>query len=267
MRTRYVKTPEQVRQMQAAYATPAFLEATSLAVSFLTDPEVVRELLPPPLEPAAEPRASVSVYTIGGSNCVGGFNGASINLACTYQGEEGLYCLTMPMSTDTAILFGRELYAEPKKLADCQLDIGERFIRGSVTRHGITYIQLDGVFDEPMQPSDRAGVSHHYYFKYLPAADGRGLASDPQLVRVTHRGRTHKLARGTATITFRESRHDPVIDLPVHHVEAASYSLGETHTTAEVVATVPAADFLPWAYGKVDDFTAWADPAVLASPK
>ncbi|MFN0096712.1 MAG: acetoacetate decarboxylase family protein [Dehalococcoidia bacterium] len=266
MRTRYVKTPDQVRQLQAIYATPSFLEATSLAVTFLTEPEVVAELLPPLLEAAAEPRVSVSVYTVGASNCVGAFNGASINLACTYRGEPGLYCLTMPMSTDTAIVFGRELYAEPKKLADCQLDIRDRFVRGTVTRHGVTYVQLDGTFEEPMAPSTAAGVSKHYYYKYLPAADGQGLAGDPQLVCVTHRGRTHKLARGAATITFRESRHDPVIDLPVLKVEGASYSLGETHTTAEVVATVPARDFLPWAYGKADDLTAWGGP-VVASPK
>jgi acetoacetate decarboxylase len=115
-----------------------------------------------------------------------------------------------------------------------------------------------------MAPSAASGVSRHYYYKFLPAADGRGLAFDPQLVRVTHRGRTHRLTRGTATITFRESRHDPVVDLPVVKVEGAAFSIGETHTTAEVVATVPADMFLPWAYGKADDLTAWARVPVVA---
>jgi acetoacetate decarboxylase len=233
-------------------------------MAFLTDPEIVRELLPPLLEPAAEPRASVSVYEIGASNCVGAFNGASINLACRYEGKDGLFCLTMPMSTDTAIVFGREIYAEPKKLAECTLIAAGKHVKGTVTRHGVTYIELRGTFDDPMEDIDRAGTSHHYYYKYLPSADGRGLAFDPQLVRVTHRGRTHSVARGTGTITFRESRHDPVIDLPVHLVEGATYSLGETHTTAEVVATVSAEQFLPWAYMKHDDLLAWADESVLA---
>jgi hypothetical protein len=186
MRTRYVKSADEIARLQAINAAPAFLESVSLSMTFLTDPEVVRELLPPPLAPAAEPRASVAVYRIGRSNCVGPFEGASINLACRYNGEDGLYCLTMPMSTDTAIIFGRELYAEPKKQAECRLDERGRFVHGTVTRHGVTYIELTGTFDEPLQDIDRASLSHHYYFKYLPAADGRGLAFDPQLVRVTH---------------------------------------------------------------------------------
>jgi acetoacetate decarboxylase len=264
MRTRYVKTPEQVSRLQEIYAAPSFLQATSLSLTFLTDPEVARELLPPPLEPAAEPRVSVSVYRIGESNCVGAFDGASVNLACRFNGEDGLYCITMPMSTDTAIIFGRELYAEPKKLAECRLERRGRFVHGSVTRHGITCIELTGDFEGDLEPVDRGGVSAHYYFKYLPAADGRGLAFDPQLVRVTHRGRTHRMVRGTGTLTFRESRHDPVIDIPVLEVEGAVYSESETHTTAEVVATVPAADFLPYAFAKTDDLTAWAPVPAIA---
>lgn len=264
MRTRYVKTPEQVARLQEINAAPAFLEARSLSATFLTDPEVVRELLPPPLEPAAEPRASVSVYQIGRSNCVGPFNGASINLACRYNGEDGLYCLTMPMSTDTAMVFGRELYAEPKKLAECVLDERGRFVHGTVTRHGIAYIDLTGTFEGELQEAGRASTSQHYYYKYLPSADGRGLAFDPQLVRVTHRGRTHRLKHGSGTITFRESAHDPVIDLPVLMVEGFTFSESETYTTAEVVATVPAAAFMPWAYAKHDDLTVWSDAAILA---
>ncbi len=264
MRTRYVKSPAQVAELQEIYATPAFLQSRSLSMTFLTDPEVVRELLPPPLQPADEPRVSVAVYTIGSSNCVGPFDGASINLACKYEGKDGLYCVTMPMSTDTAIVFGREIYAEPKKLAQCTLDVRGRFVHGTVTRHGIPYIELTGTFDEEMQELGRESISQHYYFKYMPAADGRGLAFDPQLVRVTHRGVTHRLARGTGTITFRESAHDPVIDIPVLMVEGAALSEGETHTRAEVVATVPAADFMPWAYAKTDDLTVWAGEPALA---
>jgi acetoacetate decarboxylase len=265
MRTRYVKSADEIAALQKIYATPAFLGSTSLSMTFLTDPDVVRELLPPPLEPAAEPRVSVAVYEIARSNCVGPFNGASVNVACRYDGQDGLYCLTMPMSTDTAMIFGRELYAEPKKMADCRVVQRGRFVHGTVTRQGVTYIELTGTFDDPMQSVDRDALSHHYYFKYMPAADGRGLAFDPQLVRVTHRGRTHRLTRGTGTITFRESRHDPVIDLPVLEVEGAAFSEGETHTRAEVVATVPAQDFLPWAYGKTDDLTAWAAAGVAVS--
>lgn len=264
-RTRFVKSAEDIRRYQDVYATPSFLDIRTLAIGFLSDPDVVAELLPPPLRPAVEPRISISVSEIRQSDCVGPFNGSSVNIACTYDGRDGLYCLAMPMNTDTAVIFGRELFAEPKKLADIRLEQRGKHVRGTVTRHGITYIDLRGTFEDELAPVEQSGVSHHYYFKYLPAADGRGLAFDPQLVRVTHRGATRRVTRGAGTITFRESRHDPLIDIPVVQVLGATLSEGETDTTAEVVTTVPAALFMPYAYGKIDDFTAWADVGAPAA--
>ena len=257
-RTRFVKSPEEVDRLLSAYARPDFLDIHSLAVTFDTDPEVVRELLPPPLEPSHEARISISVYEVRRSSCVGPFNGSSVNIACRYGGEEGLYCLAMPMNTDTAIIFGRELYAEPKKLAEIALSTRPGHAHGTVMRHGVTYIELDGHFEDEPAEVGRESLTKHYYFKYLPAANGAGLAADPELVCVTHRGLTHRAVRGTGSITFRESRHDPVIDIPVWSVTGASLSESETHTTAEVVARVPAATFLPYAFAKSDDYTAWS---------
>lgn len=261
MKTRYVKSPEDVARILEAYRAPAFLETRSIATSFLTEPEVVAELLPPPLAPAPEPRVYLSVYTIGRSNCVGPFDGASINLACTYQGEPGLYCLAMPMTTDTAVIFGRELYAEPKKLAEVGFAVHGRHVQGSVRRHGVTYIELHATLDSDPAPADRRTRSAHYYFKYVLRADGAGLDGDAQLVRVTHTGRTTRLATGTCNLALRESAHDPVIDLPVLQLEGATYSEGETHTRGEVVGHVPGAQFLPYAFARSDDLTAWLDVA------
>lgn len=264
-RTRYVRSSDEIAALQAAFHSPAFLDIRSLAVVFESDAAVVAELLPAPLEPAAEPRVSVSVSQIRRSNCVGPFDGASVNVACRYRGEDGLYCLAMPMSTDTAISFGRELYAEPKKLAQITLD--ERpngNVRGTVTRHEITFIELMGRFEEPLRDTDSERLTKHYYFKFLPSADGNGLARDPELVCVTHRGRTSRVARGTGTVTFRESAHDPIIDVPVISVLGATYSVGDTYTSAEVVATVPAKGFLPYAFAKMDDLRVWANRRVLS---
>ena len=106
--TGWVKTPEQIRRIQERLAAPAFLQGKMLSVSFLTRPEIVREVLPPPLEPTSQPLVTVSVCTFGTSNCVGEFAGGIVGVAARYQGIEGNHCLAMPMSTDVAIIFGRE---------------------------------------------------------------------------------------------------------------------------------------------------------------
>lgn len=258
MRTRYTKSSDEIRRLQAIYAAPAFLAIRSLGLTFESDPDVIAEVLPPPLLPAARPLVSVSIYEVGRSNCVGPFAGASVDLACTFEGEPGFYCLAMPMSTDLALVFGRELYAEPKKLAEIRLDTRQRHVRGTVTRYGIPFIEVTGRFEAEPETAEREGQSHHYYFKYLPAADGQGLAHDPQLICVTRRTVARRIARGAGTLAFRESPHDPVIDLPVLAVGGATFSESDAYTSACVAATVPGADFLPFAYGKLDDLTVWA---------
>jgi hypothetical protein len=55
-----------------------------------------------------------------------------------------------------------------------------------------------------------------------------------------------------------------VIDIPVLEIEGTTLSEAETHTSAAVVARIPAAQFLPWAYGKTDDLMVWADVRELA---
>ena len=257
--TRYLRDAQSIRQLQAAFATPAFLDIRTLAVTFETDPDIVRELLPPPLMPAPTPRITVSVSDIGRSNCVGPFHGANVNIACTYEGVEGVYGLTMPMSTDTAVIFGRELYAEPKKLADITLEVAEGGrARGTVTRHGVTYMELRGNFEESLMEMERETLSSHYYVKFMPSADGRGFAHEPELIRVIHRGCTWRVARGNGTVTFRESVHDPLIDIPVLAVTGATLVESDTYTSAEVVCTIPAETFLPYAFGKIDSLAEWA---------
>lgn len=257
MLTRFVKSPEEIARLQAILAAPSFFDIRTLALSIETDPAVVRELLPPPLEPGDSARVTLSVSDIRESNCVGPFRGASVNIACRYGGEEGLYCLAMPMSTGPAVTFGRELFAEPKKLADIDLAVQFPHARGAVRRHGVTFMELHGAFEDEPAAVERTTSVPHYYFKFQPAANGEGFEHDVRLVRVTHRGRTHRFARGTGTVTLRESRHDPLIDIPVLNVLAATYSEGETHTSAEVVAELPAAGFLPWAFTSSDDMAVW----------
>ena len=53
-----------------------------------------------------------------------------------YQDVEGDFCLAMPMSTDVAIIFGRELFGEPKKQARVQLKSDGDVMRASVERFG-----------------------------------------------------------------------------------------------------------------------------------
>src|SRR3990172_8554867 len=137
----------------------------SLTVMFETTPEAVRALLPPPLEPTPEAIGSAWVGEIGNSNCAGPFLGAAVYIRASYRDVVGNYCVTMPISTDTAVIFGRELYGEPKKLAKIIFEHQGEHVWGSAERYDIRYMSLRGRI-EGAGPLGRHQFST-FHFKYL----------------------------------------------------------------------------------------------------
>jgi acetoacetate decarboxylase len=104
---RFVRTAEEIRKIMGTLSNARFDEVKTLAATFRTTPEFVREVLPPPLQPASEPLGTIAVIEVGRSNCVGPFQGGFIAIRARYNDLEADYCLAMAMNTDTAIIFGR----------------------------------------------------------------------------------------------------------------------------------------------------------------
>jgi len=185
---------------------------------------------------------TVSVSEIGRSNCVGPFNGAGVNVACTYEGQDGVYCLAMPMSTDTAVIFGRELYAEPKKLADIELDQRPGgHVRGTVTRRGITIIELRGRFEDVFQE-----VTLRYELATTTSIHafgrGAGFAHDPESLG-DPQGVTHRTS-------VRWHAHFAVMPLPTHQfvLSITGVTLSEAKRTPPPACNNRrSASFMPYA--------------------
>jgi len=60
----WTRNADQIRKIEAALHAPIFADARWLTVQYLTRAEIVREVLPPPLEPAAEPLVTVGIGTL-----------------------------------------------------------------------------------------------------------------------------------------------------------------------------------------------------------
>src|SRR5262249_7460697 len=106
----------------------------NLEVTYLTDPDVVAEVLPRPLEVPPEPRVHVRVCDSdvrrGGwvqRERVGWFG-----VDAMWQGRSGEYPLLIPIDLEPALAISREKYGEPKKLADIELTRDGDHVRGSI---------------------------------------------------------------------------------------------------------------------------------------
>ena len=116
----FVKTPDEIARIEHALSHPRFVNGEMLNVDFLTEREFVAAVLPPPLEPADVPRVTAMVGRWQ-SNCVGDFHGGAIYVAARHDGIDGDYVLAMFMDGDVPTIYGRDLFGEPKKIAESAL--------------------------------------------------------------------------------------------------------------------------------------------------
>jgi acetoacetate decarboxylase len=250
----FVKTREEIERIQAALSEPKFYSAQMVTVEYRTKPEIIRRVLPPGLEPTDTPLVRAMIGRWGRSNCVHAFEGGGLYVQARHGDHVGDYCLAMPMSTDAAIIFGRELFGEPKKQATTTLERRGNRIRARCVRYGKPILAIDATMENKENVTEGGFVNFHY--KFLPSADGRGLQWDPALVMATFATKVTHYESGKAKLTLGSTIHDPLAEIEVVEILGAIYVEGDIDSRCRTLATVKAQEFLPYAYGKIDDWTA-----------
>lgn len=248
----FVKSPEEIARIAETVSHPRFVNAEMLRVDFLTDPAIVARLLPPTLEPAATPLISVNVGRWQ-SNCAGDFEGGSVYIAAKYGEIEAAYVLAMYMSTDQAIIFGREVFGEPKKHAAMGMNRRGTGMAGWVSRHGVRLIEIDADLGPDLGASE--GRSADFNIKALPATDGRGLEDDPILSIAEYDVSLRVNREGTGSVVLRGTKHDPLDEIEVRQVLKSVYIEGDMIGRARNIGRIPAGAYLPYYYGRTDDWS------------
>lgn len=249
-----VRNKEQIQSILARIARPDFLDCEIICITFETTPEFVKTILPPPLEPAEKPLGTITISTWGNSNVAGAFRGASISLAAKYKDISASFCLTMPMNTDTAIIFGRETMGEPKKQA--QIDVFHSLdkVIGTVARN---YQEFMRVSAKPLQKIDPDGLKKfgNFHFKYAFAPDGSGLDADPKIVLAEFDNDLEELYLCEGDVQLTKSSHDLYGDVPITKIISTVYSPKlDMHAHASYIGETDKEAFLPYAFMKVDPY-------------
>lgn len=257
----YVKGPDEIARIQRVLGRPRYV-GQKATVDFLTEPATVQRLLPPGFSPAAEPQVTAMVGRWR-SNCAGDFSGGALYVAARFGDLEGAYVLSMWMDADRPTIFGRDLYGEPKKVARIAIERDGLRCAGHVERDGVRLVELrvDGRVEHPPSTVERAALN----VKARPAADGIGLEEDAVVTRAMNDDVRHVHVEGGGEVVLTGTPHDPVDELEVVSVVRGTYVEGESTATIRRVGTIPAADFLPYFYGRNgDDWSALDTEAVAA---
>jgi len=247
-----VKTPEEIEQIQSVLSRPCALSAETVSIEFRTTREIVERLLPPGLEPAAEPTGIAYLGRYGRSNAHA-FSGGALYLAARHGDLEGAYCITMPVDTERATLFSREMIGEPKRLFRMSFDRDGNRVRSTAVRYDTTVMAIE--FDSAQVLAGMTLQSRFFHYKFSHDVSGFGLQHDPILVAMEVEQRLSRVELGSGTLAFGHSAHDPLGEIEIVETSNASYSEGDLIGSVRRLATVSATDFLPYSYARIDDFT------------
>jgi acetoacetate decarboxylase len=235
-------------------ATKVDTWATTLVATYETDPDAIAAVLPPPLSPPTEPLVRLTIATVDVGRGYPIFGAGTFAVHARHEDVDGDYALVMPMTTEQAVIGGRETFGEPKKLAEISLDRDGDNVRGHFTRMGTTFVEILGKVTGEVEPSpDRTRTS--FYLKFLPSPSGKGFDGEPMLVYCRRDEKTRTMWNVDGEVILRDSRFDPVADFPVLKLRSIELAERSSIQTGEVVGTVPADWVAPYVHQRYDDLS------------
>ncbi|MHA1963227.1 MAG: acetoacetate decarboxylase family protein [Candidatus Thorarchaeota archaeon] len=241
---------KRVKQYEKGYE---LAETKIVTVMFITTRDAVERVLPPPLEPGDTLGASAYVAEFNRPNFCPPYNEAAVFVPCKYEGEAGSYCLAMPVDNDIAMIGGREIYGYPKKIADSiSVTRKDNDVHGVCIRRGIPIVEIKGTLTAVLEETVETGP--HFLVKSILDEKGVGARANPILMRQKNVVELGKIEIGEGSLTFGESKYDPLHEIPVEEVMMVSYSENATITMppGNAIKEIDAEEYTPYQIIKYD---------------
>ena len=261
----FVKTLQEI--MSFNRPTADFYGAEMLTILWETKPAIAAKLLPPPLQPTSQPIAMAFVANYPRTNFDVTYKESALFLRAVHNGEEGGYCLAMPVTNDIAMAAGREVFGFPKKMANIHFKRDGHSVEGWTERRGVRFMEvrakLTGKFNDPAAQeivmaarnveADGSMKAISYNFKHFPAPEGTSFDYNPRLVKQETILRPKEILFGEAEIIFKPSNYDPWAEVEVVKMLGALYTVGDNSMLrGKSVAEVGLMEFAPYAFLKWD---------------
>jgi len=184
------------------------------AFPFAPRPGSVERILPPGMERAAGPGV-VTLISYPASATFESYNELVVLVPVQVDGTQGNYVPYICVTTDEALIAGREIAGFPKKIAQITWEReGTRF-RGSVTRRARTILTVEGTVQGPM-PSEGVpgrGSAGNPTINYKLIPDPAGGIEVEEITKTQLDVVPREQEVGQARLRLQPSEFDPVSDL------------------------------------------------------
>ncbi len=256
-KTRYFKSPEQLAKGTSQNQEVTSSIVTSIIVDYKTDPEAAAECVPPHLTANKDGLVRATLSNVDVQLGAMNFEFGSVNVAipCDHEGEQGSYCLHMYMNQETPVVAGREIYGEPKKIADIDFQRHGEDVSFTATRHFCPFIQFKGKIVGEALPVTTTQYPMFVY-KAFPSIDGKGFEWPPRLNRLRIENEQKELYKMEGELVLNESPLDTIADLPVKEVVAIYFEVGNAKSSGEFIKEVDGESLAGYFHQRNDDLDA-----------
>ena len=214
-----------------------FTNREFLVVTYRTDPEALRAVVPEPLE-IIEPIVKYEFIRMPDSTGFGDYTESGQVIPVSFHGSKGGYVHAMYLNDHPPIAGGRELWGFPKKLASPQLDVEIDTLVGTLDYGKVRIATATMGFKH--RPADHDAVlaslaAPNFLLKIIPHVDGSPRICE--LVRYFTTQVTLKGAwTGPGSLELHPHALAPVADLPVLEVKSTVHFVADlTLDLGEVV--------------------------------
>lgn len=216
-----------------------FINREYLIISYETDPEILRALIPEPLVPENN-TVSYEYMKMPDSSGFGDYSESGVVVPCLFNGEKVNFTLMMYLDDEPPTTGGREIWGFPKKFGQPKLQVNKDTLTGTLHYGGelvsmgtMTYKHENLLCDPTHQPAenmqsvaDRLGKKQ-MNLKLIPCVTG-GKPAIAQLVSYRMTDIKVKGAwTGAARLHLVPHVNAPVADLPVKRIIGGAHFIAD----------------------------------------
>jgi acetoacetate decarboxylase len=208
-----------------------FVNREYMIISYDTDPQIIREQLPEPLEPLADPVVHYEWIRMPDSSGFGSYTESGMVIPCRFGGEEMNFVAQMYLDDDPPIVAGREIWGFPKKYAHPKLEVVKDTLTGTLHYGGqLVAMGTMGYKHESMMGNGQRTTAilskTQVNLKLIPGVDGR-----PGICQLVAYNLTDLAVKGSwigpGRLHLVPHVNAPVADLPVRKIIGAHHFLAD----------------------------------------
>ncbi|MBS7251924.1 MAG: acetoacetate decarboxylase family protein [Candidatus Freyarchaeota archaeon] len=188
--------------------------ARILASLYVSKPDIIQKILPPPLEAGKEGIVLVFIAEYPESNFGVTYNESAMFVQASFPAREGkingVYCPCMYVDNDVAMIGGREIYGLPKKIAKINLERQGDRVTGTLERDGVTLVDMEAKLTGKIEGTMSFGPT--FSLRAFPSPDMEGL-SLAEILSIDITTEPKEAYTATGTIKFEKSESDPLYEV------------------------------------------------------